>query len=98
MITALYVSFGALSDRNVRTLNVLESDAFPAEQAQVNVQGQSFGPLYFNVLSLTYDQFDAQGTGRDLDDIFPTRPVAADSKLTVLKCMCIWLYIQWWIN
>ena len=44
------------------------------------IQGPTFGPVQFNVLTLTYQEFEAQVSGRDLDDIFPSRPVAAGSK------------------
>ena len=52
----------------------------PSDVPIIRVQGPTFGPVLFNVLSLTYEEFEAQVIGRDLDDIFPSRPVAAGSK------------------
>ena len=52
----------------------------PSDVPIIRVQGPTFGPVLFNVLSLTYKEFETQVSGRDLNNTFPFRPVAAGSK------------------
>ena len=70
-------------DPGNRVLEVEESE--PSQYLEVTVQGTTFSPLSFSVLHLDYEEFADFAPQRDLDGIFPTRPVSADSKFICLQ-------------
>ena len=69
----LIVDFKVL-DISPRILQLAES-SIGVPQIGIELNGSSVGTLYFHVLPLTYDEYEARFPDIDLDDIFQARPL-----------------------
>ena len=84
MFPVIYINFHVEGESGNRVLEVEESE--PSQYLEVTVQGTTFSPLSFLVLHLDYEEFADFAPQRDLDGIFPTRPVSAE-------CEFMWLQV-----
>jgi len=69
-------------------LSVPEASDFSVEPL-ISLEGTSFGVLPYTVTYLTYSEYDATDSSRTLDQIFPSRPIAANGNKTTFHCYYI---------
>ena len=82
----IYINFHVEGEPGNRVLEVEESE--PSQYLEVTVRGTTFSPLPFFVLYLDYEEFANFAPQRDLDSIFPTRPVSADCEFMHNSTVC----------